>query len=488
MNSIQVVPGKTIMDENRLFDQVRKAGQQHLLQFWNELNDEEKQQLKSQIESLDWNLIDSYQPESGNDRKDWDQQVRRATPPSHVVRFSSLGNRYQQLTPTRELGETALRQGKVGAVLLAGGQGTRLGFEHSKGLFPIGPVTGKTLLELLATQVLAVSRRYGVSIPYFVMTSDGTHHEIEEFYKKNSYFGLNPDDVYLFEQGRAPSLDMKTGQVLLASKSSLSLNPDGHGGIFAALWKAGLFETMRARGIEYLFSHQIDNPLVKVCDPEFIGLHLQHQADVSTKVVSKTGPDEKVGVAADINGRTQIIEYIDMPEELAKAREANGELRFWAGSTAIHLFNRSFVERVATSQSELPWHRAIKRIPYINEKGDRVVPETENGVKFERFIFDTLPLAKVALIVETLRDEEFAPLKNKSGDFSPDYVRERMVRVATNWLRDAGIRVPKGIPVEISPLFAMNSQEIAGRLSEIAGLEFDRPQFLGPNDPIKSDF
>jgi UDP-N-acetylglucosamine/UDP-N-acetylgalactosamine diphosphorylase len=316
-----------------------------------------------------------------------------------------------------------------------------------------------------------------------VMTSDGTHDEIEAFYEQNGYFGLNPDDVFLFHQGYAPSLDLQTGQVLLAEKGALCLNPDGHGGLFAALWKAGLFETMKARGVEYLFSHQVDNPLVKVCDPDFVGLHIQHEAEVSTKVVAKTVPEEKVGIAADIDGRTRIIEYIDLPEEMARSRDDSGGLRFWAGNTAIHLFNRSFVERVATSNSVLTWHRAIKKIPYLSQTGERVTPDTENGVKFERFIFDTLPLAKVALIVETLREEEFAPLKNKEGEFSPDYVRTRMVQQAVNWLKASGVTVPDGISVEICPHFAMSADDLANRSAEIANLKFDRPQYLGSTGP-----
>lgn len=460
--------------------QIEQSGQTHLLQFWNELSKDEQSRLANQIASLDWELIESCRRDTGSAVSSGHEEVRRATPPAHMVRLAAGETDHSERKQARLLGEAALRSGKVGAVLLAGGQGTRLGFKHSKGLFPIGPVTGMTLLEILTSQVLAMSEKYGRSIPYFVMTSEGTHDEIKAFYKEHDYFGLNPDDVFLFPQGFAPSLDLKTGHVLLADKSSLCLNPDGHGGIFAALWKAGLFEEMKRRGVEYLYSHQIDNPLAKVCDPEFVGLHLQYNSDVSTKVVAKTAPEEKVGIAVDIDGRTRIIEYIDLPLDMARATDPDGGLRFWAGSTAIHLFNCSFLERVATTQSGLPWHRAIKKIPHINQNGERITPETENGVKFERFIFDTLPLAKVALIVETSRDEEFAPLKNKEGEFSPEYVRNRMVRLATHWLNAAGLAVPDGVSVEISPRFAMSADELADRVSEIQDIDFDRPVFLGP--------
>ena len=474
------------MLDSQLMQQIEQSGQGHLLQFWNGLSEEEQRQLSSQISSLDWDLIQSYQRDLENSGQSPSDDVRHATPPAHVVRIPDSDAGHSDRKQARSLGEAALRSGQVGVVLLAGGQGTRLGFQQSKGLFPIGPVTGMTLLEILAQQVRAMSEKYGRSIPYFAMTNDGSHGEIEAFYQKHDYFGLNPRDVFLFPQGFAPSIDLKTGQVLLAEKSSLCLNPDGHGGIFQAMWKAGLFDEMKNRGIDYLFSHQVDNPLVKVCDPDFIGLHLQHHSEVSTKVVAKTAPEERVGIAVDIGGRTRIIEYIDLPDDMARMTDPGGGLRFWAGNTAIHLFNRSFLERVATDHSELPWHRAIKKIPYIDQHGDRIAPETENAVKFERFIFDTLPLAEVALIVETSRDEEFAPLKNKDGEFSPEYVKSRMVRQALSWLNAAGITVPEGLLVEISPRFAMSAEEVAARVSELQNIPFDRPQFLGETRSLDS--
>ncbi len=468
---------------------IEKAGQQHLLQFWNELSEREQAKFSNQLETLDWNLIGSFKKESLTNESGLSDEARRAVPPSHVVRIPRTDADRQAWKAARQLGEQAITAGKLGVVLLAGGQGTRLGFDRSKGLFPIGPVTGKSLLEILASQVVATSRRFGHSIPYFVMTSEGTHQEIDAFYRDNAYFGLDPKRVFLFHQGYAPSLDRKTGQLLLAEKGLLSMSPDGHGGLFSALWKAGLFDEMKRLGVEYLFSHQVDNPLAKVCDPEFIGLHLQHRSEVSTKVVAKTVPEEKVGVAVNVDGRTRIIEYSDLPNDLAHVRDADGGLRYWAGSTAIHIFNRTFLERVATSDNVLPWHRAIKKIPHIDKQGNRVEPEAENGVKFERFIFDTLPLAEIALIVETDRDEEFAPLKNKTGDFSADYVQRQMVQRAVNWLTQHGIPVPLGVKVEISPHLALCSDDIKDSAVEIAKTVFDRPTHLDRHDlPPQGDF
>ena len=470
------------MLDAKLSQEIERTGQHHLLQFWNELSAAQQDNLAEQLANLDWDLIANYKQDASSLQNDFAAQARRAAPPTYVVRTPRNDADRQKWRTARERGESVLRDGKVGAVLLAGGQGTRLGFKHSKGLFPIGPVTNQSLLEILATKMIAISERYGSTIPYFVMTSDKTHDEIEQFYKQHHYFGLDPESVFLFPQGFAPSVDLKTGKLLLADKGNLCMSPDGHGGLFSALWKAGLFQEMQRRGIEYIFSHQVDNPLAKVCDPEFIGLHLMHDSEVSTKVVAKTGPDEKVGVAVDIDGRTQIIEYSDLPKDLANERDSSGELKFWAGSTAIHLFNRSFLERVATSDNILPWHRAIKKIPCLDAKGVPVEPAAENGIKFERFIFDTLPLAKVALIVETLRDDEFAPLKNKDGEFSPQYVRDRMVQLNKRWLKEVGVTPPAEVAVEISPRFALSAEDLHSRAAEIASTSFDLPAYLGPVD------
>jgi UDP-N-acetylglucosamine/UDP-N-acetylgalactosamine diphosphorylase len=468
------------MLDQPLLDQIERTGQGHLLQFWSELSVEAQDRFAKQLADIDWDLISGYRQDAGEKSLGGDFHVRDAIPPTHVVRFPVTANEQIEWDEARLLGESALASGRVGAVLLAGGHGTRLGFKHSKGLFPISPVTQKSLLEIFASQILAVSKKFGHTIPYFIMTSEGNHAEIESFFRKHHYFGLNSQDLFFFHQGFAPSLDLQTGKILLASKGALSLSPDGHGGIFAALWKAGLFEEMRKRGVDYLFSHQVDNPLVKVCDPDFIGQHIRHQSEVSTKVVAKMTPDEKVGIAVNLGGHTRIVEYSDLPSDLANARDSNGNLRFWAGNTAIHLFNRSFLERVATDHSELPWHRAIKKLPYIDREGNRITASYENGVKFERFIFDTMPLAKVALIIETLRDEEFAPLKNQQGEFSPEYVRQKMIARASSWLAYAGITPPADAMVEISPFLAMSATELRAHRAELANVRFDQPQYLSP--------
>jgi UDP-N-acetylglucosamine/UDP-N-acetylgalactosamine diphosphorylase len=343
-------------------------------------------------------------------------------------------------------------------------------------MFPIGTISGKTLYRLLAEQLRARSKRAGAPIPYYVMTSNATHEPTAAYFRENHFWGLNPPDVHFFRQGYLPAVDRATGRLLLAEKHQLALNPDGHGGLLAALDGAGLLGDMRRRGIDYLFYHQVDNPLVKACDPAFLGFHAHRESEVSTKVVAKLSAEEKMGVVVDLDGRSQIIEYSDLPADVARQKDERGGLSFWAGNTAIHVFSRSFLDRLVRDRIELPVHRAIKAVAHIDDAGRRVNPETENAVKYERFIFDVLPLASRSLVVEASRDEEFCPLKNKTGDFSPPHVQSSMTRSYANWLRSAGVAVPEGLPVEVSPLYALDADDLAARVDR--RLKCDGPVYL----------
>ncbi|MDB5348593.1 MAG: type 1 family protein [Schlesneria sp.] len=460
--------------------QIEQLGQQHVLRYWSELSETQKARLNEQLTHVDWEMIRYYLSDLKSSERDVRSGRGTIAPPAHIVRCPRTDAELDSWDEARRKGEQILREGKAGVILLAGGQGTRLGFPHPKGMYPIGPVSGKSLFEMFADQVVTLVARFGHSIPYLIMTSDGTHEETVAFFEQRDYFGLGHANVFFFRQGYAPCVDSETGKLLCVDKGVLGMSPDGHGGLLAALLKAGLFSEMKNRGVEFLFLHQVDNPLVKICDPAFLGLHVRHGSEVSTKVVSKTSPDEKVGLAVDLNGRTAIIEYSDLPSELANEREADGGLRFWAGNAAIHIFNRSFMETVATSAANLPWHRAHKRIPHIDDEGHLIQSEVENGIKFERFLFDTLPLAKTALIVESSRNEEFAPLKNSSGEFSAEYVRTHIVQVALNWLKAAAVTVPEAATVEISFRFASSAEDLALRVKEVEDLTFDRPVYIGP--------
>jgi UDP-N-acetylglucosamine/UDP-N-acetylgalactosamine diphosphorylase len=337
-------------------------------------------------------------------------------------------------------------------------------------MFPIGPVSHKTLFQIHAEKVLALGRRYGRLPPFLIMTSPATHVETEQFFAEHRHFGLPREEVHFFCQGTMPALDLATGKLLLEAPGRLFLSPDGHGGTVTALAKSGLLDRLRRRGIRHLFYFQVDNPLVRVADPTFLGHHLARRAEVSSKVLPKLGPEDKLGNFVLVGGRCTIIEYSDLPADLARQTDERGRLRLWAGSPAIHIFDLDFLAGVTEGASRIPFHIARKKVPHLDEAGRPVKPAKENALKFERFIFDVLPLAERWAVVETSRPEEFVPLKNATGSDTPEEVRQALTDLAADWLGRAGVTVPRradgsaAVPLEVSPLFALDAAELAARV------------------------
>ena len=361
-----------------------------------------------------------------------------------------------------------MRSGKVGAILVAGGQGTRLGFDKPKGMFPVGPVSGATLFQILAGQLKARGEAAGNSIPLYVMTSPATDAPTRAHFREMSYFDLGEENVVFFRQGTMPAVNDDDGKALLAERDQAAVSPDGHGGLVAALKNRGVLDDMKARGVETLYYHQVDNPTAVVCDPAFLGYHRQLGGSVSTKVVAKTGPGEKMGVVCDVAGTTQIIEYSDLPDEAAKKKGDDGGLLLWAGNTAIHCFERAFLEKLADDGERagggLPFHVAHKKVPHLDADGERVDPSEPNAYKFERFIFDALPLADVAPVVETDRAREFNPVKNAEGADSPATAQAALLKLHRDWLESAGAELEKKARVEILPSFALDAAGVATKV------------------------
>lgn len=442
--------------------------QDHLLTGWDELTPHQQATFIAQLERVDFDeLTDLLQRQKSSHSSAAEtpaEKAQRARPPQSLIRLPQTVADQAEWQSAAQRGEELLRAGKVAAILVAGGQGTRLGYDHPKGMYPLGPVSQASLFQLLCEQLLARGRRAGCSIPYYIMTSDATHDETLEFFLENRFFGLPAEDVYFFQQGNMPAADAETGGLLLSEPGQLAMSPDGHGGLLQALAAAGLLDDMRERGIEYLYYHQVDNPLAIVCDPAYLGWHVMLGSEVSTKVVAKQSAGDKMGVAVDVDGVTQIIEYSDLPAEVAQRTTASGELELWAGSTAIHVFNREFLERLATGDWNLPFHIAHKAVPhYVPGVGPQVA-EKPNAYKFERFIFDILPQAQTALIVEADRTREFNPLKNAEGVHSPSDVRRSLVDMHRQWALQAGWKVPEQTAVEISSLVALDAAEFASRI------------------------
>ncbi|MDR0901167.1 MAG: UDPGP type 1 family protein, partial [Opitutaceae bacterium] len=311
-------------------------------------------------------------------------------------------------------GEDALRAGRVAAFTVAGGQGTRLGYDGPKGTFPVTPLKQKTLFQVFAEKIRAAGARYGRPIHWFIMTSHANHAATEAFFKARAHFGLDPARVHFFRQGRMPAVDLN-GKILLETTGGIAMSPDGHGGSLRALARSGALDLMDREGIDTLSYFQVDNPLVRVIDPAFIGWHLLRGSGMSSKMVPKAYASEKVGHFCVQNGRLIVVEYSDLPKALQEETDpATGRLRYLAGSIAIHILDTKFIRRVAAGGDglALPFHRADKKIPTVDASGAPVKPEKPNGVKFEMFVFDAVPFAKNALVIETRRADDFSPVKN----------------------------------------------------------------------------
>ncbi len=452
--------------------------QQHVLAFWDELDTAARQQLAAELQQLDLaRLRDLFR--GGVTCEDWaTTAVRCSTPPARRLRDPDAASGAERASAA---GLEALSAGHIGALIVAGGQGSRLGFEHPKGMYPVGPISGVSLFQILLEKIAARARVAGMRIPLYLMTSPATHAETLDYLRANENFGLASEDVRVFCQGTMPAVDATTGRLLLADKHCLALSPDGHGGTLRALSAGGCLADMRARGLRQLFYCQIDNPLVEMCDPAFLGYHLLAGSEMSTAVVAKRHSREKVGNVISVDGRLRILEYSDLnplPDEIVERRGPDSSPIFWAGNTAVHVFDVAFLERMAASGAALPFHVARKAVSHVDPSGRRIDPREPNAIKFERFIFDLLPEARQSIVVEVDAQRTFAPVKNAPGDStdSPETVQAQMIALHADWLRRAGCEVAEGVTVEISPLFAQNADEVAARISP--GLTVTSPRYF----------
>ena len=367
-------------------------------------------------------------------------------------------------------GEELIRNGKTAAFTVAGGQGTRLGFNGPKGTLPVTPIKKKTLFQLFAEQILGLSEKYEVTIPWYIMCSPLNLHATVTHFKENNFYELGEENLRFFAQGVMPATDFE-GNLLLASQHSLALSPNGHGGSLKALIDSGSIADMAERGIEHVSYFQVDNPLVTILNPLFIGLHDLQNSDMSSRSLTKTGPFEKLGNFVSIGDRISIIEYSDLPEEKALEKEEDGRIKYRAGSPAIHVLRRDFIEQFASGENKLPYHRAEKKVSFINDKGELVEPEEPNAVKFETFVFDALPMAKNPLILEADRREEFSPVKNKTGVDSLESSQADMVKRAKRWLTNLGHSISESSKVEICPLAYPFEEDLSQ--ADLSGYEFN---------------
>jgi UDP-N-acetylglucosamine/UDP-N-acetylgalactosamine diphosphorylase len=460
--------------ESDLHQQLCDAGQSQLAEYLSKVTPASAQDtIKQQIDSVDLgelgSLIEKYikQPEPAS--------TSNSIEPAQYYRIDGSGPQgaWDRALYTSK-GEDLIRASKVACFTVAGGQGSRLGYDGPKGCFPTSCVQEKPLFELFAEGILATQSKYSTLVPWYIMTSPLNHEATVDFFSSRDYFGLDKGQITFFEQGVMPSLDSKSGQILMSDPIHLATNPDGHGGAFKALHVSGALDDMKARGIEHVSYFQIDNPHSRVIDPTFIGLHAfapDSSGEFSSKMVAKVSWDEKVGVFCDVDRRTEIIEYSDLSPELAKKLDDDGGLAFNAGSIAIHLIGVGFVEQVVSNPDyALPFHRAIKKVPHFDlSTGRAVEPVENNAVKLEKFVFDGIPLAKKSIVVETDRIEEFAPVKNATGNDSIESSKLIQSERAGRWLESVGVDVPRSsdgsvnATIEISALTALCREDLKGK-------------------------
>lgn len=460
------------------------AGQGHLADAADAAGGDARRTLLADIRGLDLPLVSDLVRRFVHGREDAGHAGEIA-PPEAVALPASPEERDAEAAAAAR-GEEFLRAGRLALVLLAGGQGSRLGFDGPKGRYPYGPVTGTTLFAQHAHRVHALRARYGAGLPLYILTSPANDADTRAAFAEAGHFGLDPGSVRFVVQGTLPAVDMATGRILLDDPGHLALSPDGHGGLLMALRRSGALDRMRDEGNTAFFTFQVDNPLIRVANPAFVGHHGSAGADMSNLAVRKHEPSERVGVIASVDGRTAVVEYSDLPDELASLRAEDGRLALWAGNIATHVVDVAFADRLTDGGLHLPFHRAVKRVPHVGADGRRVEPPEPNAVKFETFIFDALGEARASVTVEVPREMDFSPIKNADGSDSPESARRDANRLYASWLEAAGVDVPRdadGEPaydLEIDPRLALDADELAARLPP--GTTITGPTALGPPD------
>ena len=481
------------MTTEALISAYRAAGQEQVFAFWGELNSNERGQLAAQAAEIDLAEVARLN-RSLVLKSDGAAGVNLdGLAPAPCERLPDKGGDTAKWVQAKAAGEAALRAGRVAAFTVAGGQGTRLGYDGPKGTFAVTPVKKKSLFQVFAEKIRAVGLRYGRPLHWFIMTSHANHEQTELFFAAHNYFGLEKGRVHFFRQGRMPAVDF-AGKILLETKSSLALSPDGHGGSLRALHRSGALDLMKTEGIDTISYFQVDNPIVRCIDPAFIGFHLTAHAEMSSKMVPKAYAEEKVGHFCLQNGKIVVVEYSDMPVAMQRETNADGSLRYSAGSIAIHVIDREFARRMAGAPllaaanpvfvladrqakaavgAALPFHRADKKIATLDAAGQPVKPAKANGVKFEMFVFDALPFANNSIVIETNRADDFSPVKNAEGADSPQTSRDDQMRQFGRWLTAAGASVEtdsSGLPrrtLEVSPLFGYDAETFSERWRQL---------------------
>ena len=396
-----------------MLEELKKYGQEHLLKFVDELGEDEKKCLQEQIERIDLNQIDELYKETQNNNKFGQDKIE----PMKYVDKTKLSQ--DEIDKLSEIGNNIISNGEYAVVTMAGGQGSRLGHNGPKGTFELFP--GKSLFEILSDELKKANKKYNTIIPWYIMTSRQNNNDTVRFFEEKDYFGYPRNAVTFFMQGELPMISTN-GKILLESKGKIKLAADGNGGIFSSMIKNGILENMQKKGIKWVFIGSIDNAILKLADSLLLGMTENKKMLASSKTIAKVNPAERVGVFCKRNGKPSVIEYSELPEEMANLRDEDGELFYGEAHIMCNLFNIEVLERIG--KEKLPYHQAFKKANYIDEDGKLIEATEPNAYKFESFIFDAFGLLDDILLMRANREEEFAPVKNAEGADSPETARK----------------------------------------------------------------
>ncbi|CAB0019700.1 unnamed protein product [Nesidiocoris tenuis] len=472
-------------------ERLESYNQGHLLQFWDQLSEDDRDELLQELRDINLKEVIGYFESATGMMKDDNEKLDDRLKPIPNNLYGAVTRTSPELLASYE--EEGLRQiasGKVGVLLMAGGQGTRLGSPDPKGMYSIGSLSGKTLYQIQAERILKLSsiaaKKFNkpCSITWFIMTSEHTMAPTVEFFEKHSYFGLNKNDVVFFEQGVLPCFSLD-GKILMSRPHKIAVAPDGNGGLYRALRSKKIIDIAEERGVEYFHAHSVDNILVKVADPIFIGYCVQKNADCGAKVVEKAFPAEALGVVCNVDGVYQVVEYSEITSKTAEMRNNDGRLTFSAGNICNHFFTTQFLKQVGlTHEKSMKLHVAKKKIPYVDEDGKHIIPEKANGIKIEKFVFDVFQFCKHLVVWEVRREDEFSALKNSDAEDkdNPTTARNALYALHRRYVEEAGGKFDGDkAEVEISPLLSYSGE---GLRDLVANRTFTSPLYLSaPSEP-----
>ncbi len=458
-------------DEQRRVDKLYEYKQEHLLRFWDELSDVERDVLMDDIRKIDFKWVQDVKPLLRGE-----SLSTRIVEKPEVIEIPRTPSQIEAEKEALQYGTSLIREGKTAVFTAAGGQSSRLGLDSPKGTYPVSLIRHKSLFQVHAEKIAFLQEKFGVKIPWLIMVSETNHAQTVRFFEEQGFFGLDTDFVRFLEQSMFPAMN-EDGKLFLREKHRVFLNPTGHGGTLSTLRDSGALRWLKALGVQEIFYFQVDNALIRVLDPVFLGYHAARDCEMSSKCVMKRDEGEKIGVFVIEEGSPTVVEYSELASIVLSDGSPVHDLR--AGSIAIHIINVDFALMMTAGSMNLPLHVAHKIIPHVDNSGRNRKPSRPNGYKVETFIFDALKHVRNTVIMEVDRGEEFSPLKNRSGEDSPETVRRDQIRLFARWFEDAGIPVPYGSDgeprfcLEVSPRFAAFREDFLEKIDRSIRIEGD---------------